>query len=751
MWNEMNNLKKELAIVGATASSTANAVRKNGVSYKSAKAAYGGGRKIWNNSKALRKNGKRARASIMRGKRPPRRRKQNAVEKSTNVMKHELAKHVGGPTYRNHLAVRGNRAGRDRFKKENTTRGCLMAHSELIESVYATENIWTQVAIPVAPSVDELNPFAANTARQYAKVKIVAIKITYTGTCGTGTDGRIWMGFDPSADNFDVDKYDTAEGFAQLDNAPPEGGCPVWGSTEFEIDVLHFAKGTDKMLTNFAGNVESLGSNQEQFLGGYFVYAVDSPALGAVGQLMISYVYDFCNAKLPTPISDFWTATDLTLEWSDMLNVWQYFTNVSKAPITTLADPPDTDDQKTFLVSVTNNYTLSLRVTGTNFPSAVDGSTHQGFIYYPAISDGSFVGLYTVMISATEQYSTWNVEAIDNALIYLETIVEDTDPSFQINVVQVTISPNSVDITDSTPADTPRPKTVQFRYKPRQLCQMIQQYKSTGKPSPSRVMPDSGRNRQKYYFVDYNEKNKTRAIASGETKEETKENDDDSISVASAPAPGKRQNDWKHHLLGNKGMHASNGNGLLGLVFLFLVLCVSSQMPPYYTTTRHPTSNPNTPRPTKKPTVIPIRYSLIVFDSGVFTEYFDSSDAPLLTVYNSTTLRYNSYYGYPMNISITLMVTGVSNGYFQFAGTGTDSHVSGRNAVYNERQIGWYFWRLKDASDKLITLKPATAFSDSVGQLMATPVNDYPSFGIQAISGPTLNPTTAAPITMIRV
>jgi hypothetical protein len=737
-----------------TMMSTANTVRKNGVSFKSAGAIYRGGKRAAKQIGHIRSDmhgrkrggggrGRRRPVAVVRGRGIPPRRRPNAVEQGTRVTKRELNRDIHS---RNYQFRKGKNIGLIQtgmpVNRRNSSRaGTEMEHSELITPVYATGNEWMPQFIPVAPSIPRLNPFAANLSRQYQKTKVHAIIITYTGTCGTSTDGRIWMGFDTRTNTFQENDYNDASGFSSLDNKPPEGGCPLWGSCMFHVDVRSFSKGPDGVLTNFNGDLSSIKSDLEQYIGGYFCFVTDSSATGNVGNLMVTYRYTFEYAKLPSPPSDFYTySNDIGVVFDsdtaqDILNV---VNQVSDSPVTSIQFL-DTIASHIIVFPSYTNVIVSYRVSGTGF-TAFDGDPTSATLYQLDASQGSSCEFYTGLGNTTDQIVQYSCEMIDNGYLLL-TATTTGAADIEMTDFQLFITLSEVDISDSTNLallSSKKRKPSHYVFSARDISHFLTDFKRTGeKPN---LLATRGKKKQ---FSDL-----SHLFAA------LPEPAVDDVKDDKSPTTVKIVKDW---MVTNKGMHAVNGNGLW--VLILLIVFVQSQMIPTFPSSLRPTRNPVTPFPTtaRRPqnnTNNYNRYSMIVIQGDLATplaSYLETSPKPIVYKHNSTTLRYSGIFSSPVNITVAFTLTSVFNGYYSFKSAGAPTKVIGRACVSGSRQTALFFWMIRDIHDLYLTFIPAADASDIEGLLYLAPVNNIPANFVIPISGPTLHPTTAAPTTMIRL
>lgn len=730
---------------------TTGAVRKNGVSFKSAAALFHGGRRAAKQVGHMRSDmrgrgrrrggggrGRKRPVAVVRGRGLPPRRRPNAVEQGTRVTKRELM--------RNSVSRRGNigliAEGMPVNRRNSSRAGTEMEHSELITPVYATGNEWIPQFIPVAPSISALNPFAANLSRQYQKTRVHAIIITYTGTCGTSTDGRIWMGFDTRTNSFQRDDYNDASGFSNLDNKPPDGGCPLWGSTLFHIDVKSFSKGPDGVLTNFNGDLSSISSDLEQYIGGYFCFVTDSSATGNVGNLMITYRYTFEYAKLPSPPSDFYSYTPslgISFDSDAAQDVLSQVLQVSESPVSSIQYNETLGAHVIVFPSYTN-VIVSYRVSGTGL-TAFNGQPTSATLYTLDSSNGSTAEFYTGLGNTTDQVVQYSCEMVDNGYLLL-TATTTGASSIELTDFQMIITLSEVDVSDSENLSllaSKKKKIPHYMFNPRDIAHFLTDFKRTGeKPA---LLAAKGKKKQvgdlSHLFT------LPEASVSAE------------LVGDKSPTQVKISRDW---MVTNKGMHAMNGNGLW--VLLLFIIFARSQMIPTYPASVKPTRSPVTQFPTiaRRPhnnTQVYNRYSLILVEGETLTPldtYYDSSPRPLVVRHNATTVKYNGIFSSPINVTVVLSITTISNGYYSFQSAGDPTKVIGRACTYGGRQTALFFWMIRNPADLYLTMVPPESADALLGMLYLAPVNNIPGFySATPIVGPTLNPTTAAPTTVIRM
>lgn len=724
------NLWKQGKDMAAQGQNLMNQARKGNVAgaYKSAKGMANDGRKLYTGGRRFAnrnvRNGKAARNAV--------RRQVNNAKKTIMTSKDPVK--VGLDVMRQQLMLAKKNANEMAALTGVKGNGTPFMQKELLVQVYGGGDTFAAYNIPVSPSVTSFGPLAANLSRQFQKVFVNRITISYETRASMETSGKVWMGFSSQTDQFSMDAFQNGNAFAALTNKPTGGGTSAHTPTAFDIHIHNFGKGSDRTLTNFNGNVNGLSNNKEQYIGGYFVYAIDNITdTSQVGEIWVTYEYIFLEACVPNPQSDFYNGIDLGLETAELGSVLSLVGNSSNQPVTQLAKMGN-DIYPSVVAPIRITCWVTLRMSGTGFPTSA-------LVLDAALSNGSSKATYTTFLgSTTEQLVEWYMELLPGGWF---NFTANGTSGIVLQTFQLQIALSTVNITTATPPANP-PSIQTLNYPNHIVASAFSQFKITGKPS--KLMHIDAKPAITYYFIDDGMQE-----AGEEQKYPELEECHETLTQCSEP-PKNQLRGWVDQNLTHVGMHARNGNGLYCL-FLLLILIVESQRPPISTTTRHPTVLPTTRFPTKRPTtklptttpppttrnptIAPTdalnHYSLIQAQGlagSLFSTYVDLSTKPIVTKINGNTLRHNGINGYdkPLIICSTytddeqLIIGNVWaepwNGTFGIAGGMTTTCVYGLAAA-GDRDITF---------TKPPTMSPVTTLNSVtyVGTIEEIP--DFPYF-----------------------
>lgn len=741
---------KDLAATAKSLNATVNTIKNNGLSTKSAKAIYDEGKSGMGLYNKYRHRGRGGRGRRRIARQP--RAKPNPVAKGILTTKRALLNEQGTSHRRRHVVSTKALHGLGNYTLQRATNACRIEHTELITTIYATGGQITPQFYPLTPSSARLNPFAANLARQYAKVRVQRMVITYQGTSGTDANGKLWMCADFRTNDFTAAPYSQIDGFAQASNQPVDGGCPVWSTCAFSIDVRSFSKGTDRVLTTYNGNIQVGMPDMEQYCGGFLCVMTTATGTDALGTLSISYVYEFFEAKLPTPVSDFYVLNGWSVD-DGYDNITGSLYNVSNSPITVVAYADDIN-RNIIQVQQSVNLTVELRMTGQQFQVSPTNTTMN---FSLGIVTGSTGSLYNVVGTAEAQTATFSLQLGEGGSFYLIPTAATSVQGFVLNVMQMSIYITAVNVSSSQNLSSTPPKVIarpkaQFSFK--FYADAMRYFEQTGKPYPAVSTISMLKNRcTPYYLTDHDlrqldAESQEKVCSShtllgtvGECKED--DIDDDDVTVCSEPVKlrsGKQQNNWISSDLTHRGMHAKNGNGWL---LLFLLATVEGQAWPFVTTTKIPTPPPFT---TLSPThAIPhLERCTFATLSGAASEPFNSWDEycalPVLTKYDANNLHYSGLYGYPANITIVFRFGAVTNGYGKFRAVAPGGgYLNGTTLVQNGVQLSFVFWHIPNNQSREIQFEPPVGGSSSTGFIYSSNIANHPYYD----QHPTLSPTSA--------
>lgn len=624
-------------------------------------------------------------------------------------------------------------------------KSCVVSHTELISTAYATGNVLTPQFFPLSPCT-QLTPFAAGIALNYQKVRIRSLSIAYEGTSGTSQEGMIWMACEF---NTDIDKEAYRKDLKAIStnaNKPIDGGCPLWSSAGFSVHVNSFANGTQGKLQCFAGDPATIKDDQSNFFGGWFIYIVDAQDNGAKGNIWAQYEMEFTESNLnPIPYDTYIARTGLNLS-SNALNTIMAPTNLintSRSALSTMVyetiDPgPPNDYVIQFADSCTVQASVTWYGTGFNDPSN-SAVTADNMPYDINLSDGSTFVLESGTTNDNRQTFSGTFSMLRDGYFYFSQ-----NPGFisTINGAQIVLIKCSPNLSVDAPIATPGPlTTIKSNVSAALMSKAHAHFKATGRcmklSGPSKINKSST-----YWYIDCNKEEETKyeAQTSDEENEDAtpgykirgeilNENKDDDLN---SNASKNSKKFWVNPLTTNKGNHISNGNIYF---YLFLIIVTVAQQPPYRTTTRNPTPPPNTKYPSNQPTtqtptsvptnwpskkpthyLPPFSYSMVRFSgpsAAPYTNYKETSTFPLVYKFDDSRLQLNESVDLPRNITINLLMNTGSTGLASFAGS--DAVFDwGQNCVAAGLQTGVYYGKISVSGDRMIELTPAPSSSPTV-------------------------------------
>lgn len=614
------------------------------------KQAYQGGRMIYNGAKqannSRRKAGNKGFA------------KQTAVAAGNAVMKNVLAgqqNRVSNSsrrvTNRLHKDLRG---GYDNGPyRESTKEGTtILRHTELITPVYATSTTIAPQFVFLSPSSAALNPFSSNMAKGFQKVRVRKMTIVYQGTCGTDVAGTFYCGAQYALADFDITQYSDIQKLTQLQDKMAKSGVPLYQSSYLDIDVKRFPGVENGELQTYAGSFSALQQSNglETYVGGYLVFAVDgtSGATGNVGNIWITYDYEFLDSQLPVPPNDAYNYVPLDGVQTSTVDVAPYLTpqvigNISAVPLSTLANDPNGVPIIAF--NAPGTYLVTLYIT-------CDGSGLNTLVANPSIytlppnicwqisgSTGSVSGFINAAGGNGSQTVMFFITVPDGGSFALQNNGSNTPASFSDFTVSITLLSKGY-----TPVQNPAPLKApvhQLGYSPKYLAAAYDHWKNTGKVLPMyTVVPPACRKHttrmvQKPYFLIED--------CDGEDDDEKYPDTPWKESVVNVEQQNRPSDTVSH-----RSMHSRNGNGNIGLLFLLVLMgVVDCQIWPFYTTTNRPSFNPTSKTPTTRPTTkTPTTTKPPTTSNPTISPTFDTFDYPYTSVhFNGTYLApFTGYY-----------------------------------------------------------------------------------------------------------
>lgn len=620
------------------------------------------------------------------------------------------------------------------------------SHSEIFDTVWTTGGTIVPQARAGNLGQISLCPFGANIAACYGMMKWLSFEVRFRTSSDMNTNGNIAIGIMRNVNTVDVSDFDDLQTFSNADKSvvfPPYDDAVIRADMNTAVKNLQVYGGSTQ-------NVEDLTA----MFGFYIIYGTDvqddnsgdAPVQKALGTLTCGYVAKLMNPRTPLNLSSYASYTMVGATPTDDLvsacvvlgkpySIPQMAERSNFSPVMIV--------QNSGLLYVTMDLqaVVTINVTGDDLvtePTFLTGDYAVGFAE-PAGNTPVVMGL-SIQGDDTQQVSTWFVDASVGQTLELNfnTVTGMTAETI-ISGLEVCIYPSCWDYVENQVqgGGTPGCKKIAWGKPMHQVPKKLQLNKFVNNPLSMKKQITSNKG---FYKTEEIEEKQPYLKGSG--------------NVKSVPIKGKNKKKSVHQSK-VASINGANGEYTMSddhfILFLIAIISTADAAWPTKSTTIKPTYQPATAYPTLAPrpennNLGKLAYNMFVIqgpENTPFSVVYDSSPRRLLKVHNSTTLEYDGRFGTPINFTLTLCITSVYSGYYSFKSAGAPTKVIGRACTLGDRQTSLFFWMIKDASDKFLTIIPPASASDLLGTLYISVIDNIPGFySMLPIVGPTPMPTS---------
>lgn len=656
-----------------------------------------------------------------------------------------------------------NRNTRNSHSNHGGVSNITVPHKEIMDNIWTTGGVITPQLRYGNPLQTATCPFGSQMAACYGMMQWLNVVIRFKTAADMQTRGNIYIAAVLNVESFTLNQFKTSSGYTNT-----EDHRIVAAYQDFQMSVN--LESAVKKLQTYGGSPTSIEDKTSVF-GFIVVYGTDVSDDNSgdvsqqfsLGTLYIEYQMKLMQPRTALYMTSFVAVAGVTLGNNDG--------SFQAGPVDgTLAylSPETLSVERSVFTPVAIDTNLYQWVFLTDFQGAVMfNAIGTGFTANPTTetmafnvmsSDAIVFSLLTVAGDLTQQVGTYWIKVAKGVVV---TPVLFTAGFTTITNTSLVLLPSGVDLTNGQPQvlSSKMRKHPDFKigkvlksveycpFNARRTGKLEQQKEHKGEANYEILDESKYDDEEADYLRFLYERSKRKMIKSRSPVRSELDIRNERLNGNN----GSATNNDDHHqqLNGNHGSYTNDDDHIM--LMLWLLIVVANSAWPTITTTAIPTRQPNTNQPTYAPRPINPRigrvdYTLALIEGELNTplsSYYETSPYPILAVKNATTLQYIGRYRPPLNITITLSITSVTDGYYSFKSAGSPTKVIGRNCVYADRQTGMYFWMIADANDVYLNMIPPAAASSLLGLLHASYVNNIPGFysGIPIV-GPTLMPTS---------